>query len=109
MPTILLISDDVTFRDALRQSIGHQGAGVLAKDHASQRGLVMLVGQRRRLLDYLKRTAPERYKQLIEKLGLRRMLPTTPSVRVSFGHGRRSPVTYGDLYGAQGSRVRAGG
>lgn len=30
MPTILLISDDVTFRDALRQSIGHQGAGVLA-------------------------------------------------------------------------------
>ena len=43
-----------------------------AKDHASQRGLVMLVGQRRRLLDYLKRTAPERYKQLIEKLGLRK-------------------------------------
>ena len=43
-----------------------------AKDHASQRGLVMLVGQRRRLLDYLKRTAPERYKQLIERLGLRK-------------------------------------
>jgi small subunit ribosomal protein S15 len=32
----------------------------------------MLVGQRRRLLDYLKRTAPERYKQLIERLGLRK-------------------------------------
>jgi small subunit ribosomal protein S15 len=43
-----------------------------AKDHSSQRGLVMLVGQRRRLLDYLKRTAPERYKQLIERLGLRK-------------------------------------
>ena len=43
-----------------------------AKDHHSQRGLVMLVGQRRRLLDYLKRTAPERYKQVIERLGLRK-------------------------------------
>jgi small subunit ribosomal protein S15 len=43
-----------------------------AKDHHSQRGLIMLVGQRRRLLDYLKRTAPERYKQVIERLGLRK-------------------------------------
>lgn len=42
------------------------------KDHASRRGLLMLVAKRRSLLDYLKRTASERYKGLIEKLNLRK-------------------------------------
>ncbi len=43
-----------------------------AKDHHSRRGLLKLVGQRRRLLDYLKRENVARYKSLIERLGLRR-------------------------------------
>jgi len=42
------------------------------KDHHSRRGLLMLVGQRRRLLDYLKRTDFRRYKALIERLGIRK-------------------------------------
>ena len=42
------------------------------KDHHSRRGLLKLVGQRRRLLDYLKRDNNERYKSVIERLGLRR-------------------------------------
>lgn len=42
------------------------------KDHHSRRGLLMLVSKRRRHLDYLKRNFPERYKSLIERLGLRR-------------------------------------
>ncbi|WP_374013803.1 30S ribosomal protein S15 [Pseudoxanthomonas koreensis] len=42
------------------------------KDHHSRRGLLQLVNQRRSLLDYLKRKDNERYKSLIEKLGLRR-------------------------------------
>jgi len=42
------------------------------KDHHSRRGLLMLVGQRRKLLDYLKRLDPERYRQLIERLGIRK-------------------------------------
>lgn len=42
------------------------------KDHHSRRGLLMLVGQRRRLLDYLSRNDVERYRALIAKLGLRR-------------------------------------
>ena len=43
-----------------------------AKDHHSRRGLLKLVSQRRRLLDYLRRTSPERYQALIKRLGLRR-------------------------------------
>jgi small subunit ribosomal protein S15 len=43
-----------------------------AKDHSSRRGLLMLVARRRKLLDYLKRTATDRYKSLIEKLNLRK-------------------------------------
>lgn len=43
-----------------------------AKDHASRRGLLMMVAKRRSLLDYLKRTAGERYKNVIEKLNLRK-------------------------------------
>ncbi len=42
------------------------------KDHHSRRGLLMLVGRRRRLLDYLADTDVERYRDLIAKLGLRR-------------------------------------
>ena len=42
------------------------------KDHHSQRGLMKLVGQRRRLLRYLSRTEPARYKALIARLGLRK-------------------------------------
>ena len=42
------------------------------KDHHSRRGLLMLVGRRRRLLDYLSGTDVERYRALIAKLGLRR-------------------------------------
>ena len=45
---------------------------VHGKDHHSRRGLLALVSQRRRLLDYLRRTGPERYQALIERLGLRR-------------------------------------
>lgn len=42
------------------------------KDHHSRRGLLKLVGQRRRLLDYLKRYDNQRYKTVIDRLGLRR-------------------------------------
>ena len=45
---------------------------VHSKDHHSRRGLLMLVGRRRRLLDYLRRNDVERYRALIAKLGLRR-------------------------------------
>ncbi len=45
---------------------GHQ------KDHHSRRGLMKMVGQRRRLLDFLKRTDVERYRSLIGKLGIRK-------------------------------------
>ena len=42
------------------------------KDHHSRRGLLKMVGQRRGLLEYLKKTDIERYRALIEKLGLRK-------------------------------------
>lgn len=42
------------------------------KDHHSRRGLIRLVGRRRRLLDYLKREDSEKYQKLIKKLKLRR-------------------------------------
>ncbi len=45
---------------------------VHAKDHHSRRGLLLMVGQRRRLLDYTRRKSDDRYKTLIERLGLRR-------------------------------------
>jgi len=41
------------------------------KDHHSRRGLLKMVGRRRRLLEYLKRTDAERYRELIAELGLR--------------------------------------
>jgi small subunit ribosomal protein S15 len=42
------------------------------KDHHSERGLIKLVGQRRRLLDYLKRKDAARYRQVIDRLGIRK-------------------------------------
>ncbi|MGH6910824.1 MULTISPECIES: 30S ribosomal protein S15 [Hypericibacter] len=42
------------------------------KDFHSRRGLLVMVGQRRRLLDYLKRTDDPRYQELVQRLGLRR-------------------------------------
>ena len=42
------------------------------KDFHSRRGLLVMVGQRRRLLDYLKRRQPARYQELVKRLGLRR-------------------------------------
>jgi len=42
------------------------------KDHNSRRGLLKIVGQRRRLLDYVKGKSVDRYKVIIEKLGIRR-------------------------------------
>jgi small subunit ribosomal protein S15 len=43
-----------------------------AKDHHSRRGLLLMVGQRRRLLNYTQLKSEDRYKSLIERLGLRR-------------------------------------
>ena len=42
------------------------------KDHHSRRGLLMMVGRRRKLLDYLKTKDVERYKRVIERLGIRK-------------------------------------
>jgi small subunit ribosomal protein S15 len=42
------------------------------KDHASRRGLLMMVGKRNSLLKYLSRTAADRYRQILGKLGLRK-------------------------------------
>jgi small subunit ribosomal protein S15 len=46
--------------------------GAHKSDHASRRGLLKMVNQRRKLLDYLKSNTPERYQELITRLGLRR-------------------------------------
>ena len=43
-----------------------------AKDHHSRRGLLKMVGQRRRLLDYVRREDPARYTDLIKRLGIRK-------------------------------------
>ncbi len=43
-----------------------------AKDHSSRRGLLQMVARRRKLLDYLKDTAGDRYKAILEKLNLRK-------------------------------------
>jgi len=42
------------------------------KDHSSRRGLLIMVGKRRRLLEYLKRRHTERYKRVIDRLGIRK-------------------------------------
>ena len=46
--------------------------GAHTADHSSRRGLVKMVNQRRKLLDYLKATAPTKYQEVVERLGLRR-------------------------------------
>ncbi|MBP7948014.1 MAG: 30S ribosomal protein S15 [Verrucomicrobiales bacterium] len=58
----------------LTQRINHltEHLGRHKKDFSSRRGLLMLVGQRRRILDYLKNTNEERYQKVIKSLGLRR-------------------------------------
>ena len=43
-----------------------------SKDHASRRGLIKMVSRRRRLLDYLKQNDTERYKGIVDRLGLRK-------------------------------------
>ena len=42
------------------------------KDHSSRRGLLQMVARRRKMLDYLKKTAMDRYKSVLEKLNLRK-------------------------------------
>ena len=42
------------------------------KDHSSRRGLLQMVARRRKMLDYLKKTATDRYKSVLEKLNLRK-------------------------------------
>jgi small subunit ribosomal protein S15 len=42
------------------------------KDHASRRGLIMMVNKRRRLLDYLNRRDPDRYREIVARLSLRK-------------------------------------
>ena len=42
------------------------------KDHSSRRGLLTMVAKRRRLLTYIRNTSPERYRTIIQKLGIRR-------------------------------------
>jgi small subunit ribosomal protein S15 len=42
------------------------------RDHASRRGLLKMVNQRRKLLDYLKTNTPDRYREIVSRLGLRR-------------------------------------
>ncbi len=56
--------------ERIRNLTGHMNAH--KKDFHSRRGLLMMVGRRRRLLDYLKRKDEERYQALIQRLGLRR-------------------------------------
>jgi small subunit ribosomal protein S15 len=58
----------------LSQRINHltEHFKIHVKDHHSRRGLLMLVGQRRRLLDYLKKNDYERYQSLIHRLGIRK-------------------------------------
>jgi small subunit ribosomal protein S15 len=58
----------------MSKKINHltQHLGVHKKDFSSRRGLLRLVAQRRRLLDYVKNTAPDRYVKLLKGLALRR-------------------------------------
>lgn len=58
------------FTERIRQLTEH--LRVNHKDHHSRRGLLVLVGKRRRLLNYLARNDVERYRSLIAKLGIRR-------------------------------------
>lgn len=64
---------------------------VHVKDHASRRGLLKLVGQRRRLLDYLKRTNVERYRTIVGALNLRKLAPPAYLPFVPFGAAPTRP------------------
>ena len=67
------------------------------KDHHSRRGLLRMVGRRRRLLEYLRRQDVERYRALIAKLGLRRLAgrrPTPPQPLSSLKQGEGLAVGY---------------
>ena len=85
MPDTATIIDEYRLHDSdtgspevqvalLTERINHltEHLKVHKKDHHSRRGLLMLVGRRRRLLDYLRRNDVERYRALIGRLGLRR-------------------------------------
>jgi small subunit ribosomal protein S15 len=61
---IALLSERITYL--------HDHFRLHRKDHASRRGLLMMVGRRRRLLEYLKRQDSDRYQQVIDKLGIRK-------------------------------------
>ena len=61
---IALLSDRITYLTSHLKS--H------LKDHASRRGLIMMVNKRRRLLDYLNRRDPDRYREIVERLSLRK-------------------------------------
>jgi len=61
---IALLSERINYLTAHLKSHG--------KDHASRRGLIMMVNKRRRLLDYLNRRDPERYREIVERLSLRK-------------------------------------
>ena len=50
----------------------HEHMRTHKKDHASRRGLLMMVSRRRSLLDYLRKSDTERYKAVIQKLGIRK-------------------------------------
>lgn len=56
--------------ERINQLTGH--LKIHKKDHHSRRGLLMMVGQRRRLLNYLMKKDVERYRAIIDKLGLRK-------------------------------------
>ena len=56
--------------ERINQLTGHMAAN--RHDHHSERGLLKLIGQRKRLLDYLRKEDVERYRSLITRLGLRR-------------------------------------
>jgi small subunit ribosomal protein S15 len=61
---IALLSERITYLN--------QHFQVHRKDHGSRRGLLVMVGKRRRLLEYLKSRNPEKYRQVIESLGIRK-------------------------------------
>jgi small subunit ribosomal protein S15 len=61
---IALLSDRITYLNSHLKS--H------LKDHASRRGLIMMVNKRRRLLDYLNRHNPDRYRTIVDRLSLRK-------------------------------------
>ena len=63
-PQIALLSERITYLTEHFRT--HK------KDHHSRRGLLKIVGQRRRLLDYLKSKSVERYRSVIKELGIRR-------------------------------------